>query len=195
MNLFKLQSIEKLILTTEEISQALNISKKSAQVTASRYSKNQLLIRLKRDFYALPFRLSQASEEELFKIANLIQTPSYISLNSALSYYNVTTQQTQNFVESISLKRSEERNAGDITFAFTKLKEQLYNGFTREGDFFIASPEKALVDGIYLSSMGRYNLDFFAIDFSKVDLDKVDNYLRNTNKAARNLWQSKTKNL
>jgi len=194
MNLAKLQNIDTLYLSSDDIARELSISKQSAQVTASRYVNKDKLIRLKRDLYILPQKLKSISEEELFYIANLLQTPSYISLTSALSYYNISTQQTRNYIESIGLKRTINFQINSYEFSFTTVKETYYTGFYKNENFFIATPEKAIADSIYLTAIGRYNCDFDAIDFNKLNKSGIDSFLSKTNKAAQNLWQRLTRN-
>lgn len=194
MNLTKLQNIDSLYLSSDDIARELAISKKSAQVTASRYVNAEKLIRLKRDLFLLPQKLRTISEEELFSIANMLQTPSYISLTSALSYYNISTQQTRNYIESIGLKRTINFRINDYEFSFSKVKEKYYSGFYKNENFFIATPEKAIADSIYLTAIGRYNCDFEAIDFNKLNKSGIDSFLSKTVKAAQNLWQRLTRN-
>ncbi len=189
MNLAKLQNIDKILFTGDDIRRLLGITKESAQVTASRYTKSKLLIRIKRDLYILPQNFKTLSEEQIFSIANLIQTPSYISLTTALSYYNLTTQQTPNFVESIALKRTKETIIENINFYYSLLKKDFYFGFLKKENFFIAHPEKALADLIYLTAIGRYKADFEAVDFEKFNKRQTEKYLTKTNKTAKTLWQ------
>jgi predicted transcriptional regulator of viral defense system len=189
MNLEKIQNIDKTIITIEDLRRSLGISKKSAQVTASRYVKAKLLIRLKRELYILPQRFKSLTETEIFEIANLLQTPSYISLTTALSFYNLTTQQTPNFFQSIAIKRTKEFNVLGKEFNFTLVKKEFYFGFTKKENFFIALPDKALADAIYLTAIGKYNADFDAIDFNKFDKEKVTAIINKSNKTAKNLWQ------
>jgi predicted transcriptional regulator of viral defense system len=194
MNLEKLQNIEKLWFNTVDIAKELNITQKSAQVTASRYVNSGKLFRLKRDMFILPHRLRLVSEDDFFTIANILQTPSYISLTSALSYFNLTTQQTRNYFESICIRRTKMFMVHDIEFHYTKVKKEFYFGFERNDNHFIASPEKALADSIYLSAIGKYNVDFDAIDLDKFDKRNIAAILMQTNKAAQNLWQQLIKN-
>lgn len=194
MNLDKLQNIETLYFNSNDISRVLSISYKSAQVTASRYVKEKRLIRLKRDFYLLPQKLKTISEDEWFAIANILQTPSYISLTSALSYYNLSTQQTRGSVESIGLQRTISFKAANKEFNYNKVKKIFYSGFTRKENFFIASPAKALVDAVYLTAIGKYNADFDVIDLEKFNKAEIDEILKTTNRAAQNLWQKLMKN-
>lgn len=189
MILEKLQNIDKTLFTGDDLSRVLGITKKSAQVTASRYVKSNLLLRIKRDLYILPQIFKTLTEEQIFSIANLIQTPSYISLTSALSYYNLSTQQTPNFVESVALKRTWETSIENINFYFSLIKKDFYFGFLKKENFFIALPEKALADLIYLTAIGKYKADFEAVDFKKFNKQDTERYLTKSNKAAKTLWQ------
>jgi predicted transcriptional regulator of viral defense system len=194
MNIVKIQNITKTIITVSDIQKELGITKESAQVTASRYVKANLLYRLKRDFYILPQKFKLLSEEELFSISNRLQTPSYISLTTALSYYNLTTQQTPNFIEAIALKRTKSIKLLNKEFNYSLVKKTFYSDFIQKENFFIALPEKALADLIYLTAIGLYNADFDAINFELFDKSKVSSILFNSNKAALNLWQKLIKN-
>src|SRR5690606_21656661 len=167
MRVSELNNSNKLILSIDDISKTLSISKESAKVTANRYVNNNQLIRLKRNYYIISSKFAQLNEEELFRLANVIQVPSYISLTSALSYYNISTQQMQSVIESIAQKRTKNINVKNIAFRFVLIRKDLYINFISEKDFFIATPEKALADAVYLTSLSRYSCDFEAIDFSK----------------------------
>ena len=188
MNFEKLNNTGKLLLNTDDIAKSLSIGKESAKVTAARYTRKGLLIRVKKNLYITKTKFVRLKEEELFQIANLIQTPSYISLTTALSYFEITTQQQRYFIESVVLKRSKNVMVNNVEFTFTKIKKELYEGFELKNTFFIAKPEKALADAIYLTSLKRYNCDFEAIDFSKINKNSVSTYLENTNKRTILFW-------
>jgi predicted transcriptional regulator of viral defense system len=93
-----------------------------------------------------------SGEDELFFIANRIYNPSYVSLQSALSWHgfipegvftvtNVTTLKTQTF------------NTSAGTFAYRTVKPELFFGYQLitfgAFRFKIATPAKALLDLLY----------------------------------------------
>ena len=174
MNFLELKKIEKLYFGYEDIARVLSITPQSARVTANRYVKKGFLIRAKRNIYLLKDRWLDLTREQKFILANIIQTPSYISLMSALEYYEITTQIQQDFIESIALKRTKEVELDHTFFNYIKINPVLYSGFFRIRGFFIATPEKAFLDAIYLKSFGRYQLDISSIDFSKLKRKKVE---------------------
>jgi predicted transcriptional regulator of viral defense system len=175
----ELSSINQLYFGYEDIARVLKISPASARVSASRYVRLGLLMRLKRNIYVPKERWQTTSREERFTLANLGQTPSYISLLTALDYYEITTQVQRGIIESVAVKRTKEISLNGNVFRYTKVSRASYFGFIRQQQFFIATPEKALIDAIYLMSFGRYALDLSAIDNEKLNRKEIRRMSRN----------------
>lgn len=173
MNYQKLKKIKREYFGYEDIAAVLGISPGSAKVFANRYVKQSFLVRVKRNLYVLRENWDAFTEEEKFGIANLIQVPSYISLMTALGYYDVTTQIQRDFIESVALKRTKTQEVGEAAFTFSKINKKYYFGFSRDKGFFIATPEKAFMDAVYLMSLKRYNFDLTSIDFGKLNMEKI----------------------
>ena len=123
--------------------------------------------------YVLRDVWNATGREEKFVLVNLGQVPSYISLMSALDYYEITTQVQRDFYESVAIKRTKEIYLDGSIFRYVKVNSALYFGFKKEKDFFIATPEKALVDAFYLMSYGRYVLDIAALSPEKLDREEI----------------------
>ena len=189
MKAAELNKSDKLYLTVDDIARTLSITRESAKVTATRYFNKGYLIRLKKDFYTTPDKFNNLKEPGLFKLANIIQTPSYISLLTALGYYNISTQQQRNLIESIALKKSKSISIQNLHFTYSLIKKEMYEGFELRDDFFIAFPEKALADVIYLFSLGRYSCDLDAIDFKKLNKKRIQKFLEKTNKKTILYWK------
>ena len=173
MKHLRLNNISKFYFGYEDIAKALGISAGSAKVTAGRYVKQGILVRVKRNMYVLRNTWKAAGREEKFLLANLGQVPSYISLMSALDYYEITTQVQRNFFESSAIKRTKEIEIDGSIFKYVKINSAYYFSFKKEKDFFIATPEKALVDAFYLMSYGRYALDISALSEEKLDRKEI----------------------
>lgn len=173
MRLNELRTIQKLYFGYEELARILGISADSARVAASRYVRQGLLVRIKRNLYMLREVWDKADREDKFLIANMGQVPSYISLTTALEYYGITTQVQREFYESVAIVRTKEIQIEQTVFTYTRISQELYFGFRKEKGFFIAFPEKAFLDALYLMSYGRYSLDLSAINSDRLDFDKV----------------------
>ena len=173
MKYLELRTIRKLYFGYEEIARVLGISLASARVSASRYVRQGLLVRIKRNLYVLREVWNTAGRAEKFVLVNMGQMPSYISLMTALEYYEITTQVQRDFFESVAVKRTKKIQVDGSVFQYSKIAGNLYFGFKKENEFFIATPEKALVDAFYLMSYGRYALDISALDSDKLDRDEI----------------------
>lgn len=184
-----LSKIKKIYFTPKDVEKALLISYASALVTCSRYEKKGLLIRIKRNYYALPHVWERIREEEGFLAANILEVPSYISLTTALGFYNVTTQVQRDFYESVSVKRTKEILIKDKTFVFSKIDRKLYQGFQKVDGYFIAEPEKALLDVLYFMSLKKYEFDFTACDFKKINKTKAKTYIKLYPEKVKTLWR------
>lgn len=174
MKYFQLRDIKKLYFGYEDIARILGISQNSAKITAHRYVKQGMLIRVKRNIYILKERWTSFDREQKFIIANIFQAPSYISLMTALDYYEITTQIQRDFIESVVIKRTIRKEIDHTVLNYTKISADVYWGFLKHQGFFVAEPEKAFLDGVYLMSFGRYELDMPSIDFNKLDLGKIE---------------------
>ena len=173
MKFVELSKINKLYFGYEEISRALGITLQSAMVSANRYVNQGLLVKIKRNIYVLNEKWKVLDREDKFTLANLVQVPSYISLMTALDYYEITTQIQRGFIESVAVKRTKEKEVKNTIFNYTKISANLYFGFKKEKNFFIATPEKAFLDALYLMSLGRYSFDIDSLDFSKLNGNEI----------------------
>jgi hypothetical protein len=165
----RLLRIDKPFFTHYDVAYVLGTKLASAEVLCCRYVKKGLLTRLKRGLYVRTETLTNLGQINLFRIANLLQVPSYISLMTALSYHGITTQAQRGFLESISVKRTRTFWAGNISFHYTKVRPDLFSGFIKRDGIFIALPEKAVLDSFYLASIGHYTLDGSRLDLTNVN--------------------------
>lgn len=91
-------------------------------------------------------------------MANRICKASYVSLQSALAYYGLIPEYTP-VVTSITTGRPETVDTPSATFSFKHIKKPLFMDYssvtlTHQQSAFVASPEKSLLDLIYLTPHG-----------------------------------------
>ena len=155
--------------TIDDVAKFRGISSASARVYCSRKIKSGDFVRLKNNLYILKTVWNELSWVEQLQLANRIQVPSYISLFTALANYELTTQVPAGRIESVAKTRTYSKEIQDIEFIFIKMDKRLYFGFTKKRGLFIAEPEKALADCIYLCSFGKYAFDFNALEWDKIN--------------------------
>jgi predicted transcriptional regulator of viral defense system len=119
----------------------------------SRWAGKGRLFRLRRGLYALapPYRKVKAHP---FVVANRMVRPSYVSLQSALAFHGLIPESVP-VTTSITTGRPGEFSTPLGTFVFRHVRTPLFQSF-REVEMdtrqpaFVATPEKALLDLLYL---------------------------------------------
>ena len=105
-----------------------------------------------------------------FTLANFLYQPSYISLESALSFYSIITGFPHQII-SITIKKSKELEVGGKEYSYSRISPDLFWGWEKKENFLIATPEKALLDYLYFAKKGLRTLDWEEIDISNLDKD------------------------
>jgi len=177
----KLKEIDKSYYTLADLSKIYSGKKESLKVLLSRLTKKKRILRLKRDIYILPENFSQIE-----KIANQIYFPSYLSFESALSYFGILSQipYTLTFVTSLKTKKITLLNT---PIEYCQIKKELFFGYFLKDGLYIAFPEKALLDILYFVSLGKLKINLKNIDLSRIKKKKLFRYL--------DKYPLKTKNL
>jgi len=111
------------------------------------------LIRVRNGLYLIGEERKTSSYNS-FSIANHMSVPSYVSLESALSYHGLIPEAVYT-TTSVTTKKSFEHESPIGVFSFSYLKTEYFNfGFyqVKEGNasYLIATPLKALMDYIVL---------------------------------------------
>jgi len=143
------------------------------------------LQKIRNEYYCLTDR--QQTEGLSFYIANLIYRPSYVSMESALSLYGLIPQGVFQAISCTTLKTAAfETPAGN--FKYRHIKPVLYFGFRleRRDDYTVlaASPEKALIDCLYLTSSINSEQDIVELRWNrheineKVSMSRLADYQR-----------------
>lgn len=119
-----------------------------------RWVKSGRLLQLRRGVYAVapPY---QAEAPHPFLVANHLRKPSYVSLQSALSHYGMIPEFVPT-TTSVTMSRPEELQTPLGHFLFRHVKKSAFFGYaqteiSRGQPVFLASPEKALLDLLYLT--------------------------------------------
>lgn len=120
----------------------------------SRWQKQRLILRLKKGMYLLN-RDDRSLQPSPFFLANQMVFPSYLSLESALAFYQMIPEAVYQ-VTSVTTAKPAQYVSTEGAFAFRHVKPELFFGFTalrdENGfDILIAEPEKALLDFFYFN--------------------------------------------
>jgi hypothetical protein len=145
--------------------------------------KSGELVSLRRGLY-VPGPELDLPLPDSFVVANHLRGPSYISLESALSYWNLIPERVYE-ISSVTTKTSKTYNTAIGRFSFQHLPTPYYSfgirsvRLTEFQTALIASPEKAICDkivltsGILLRSVSQ-TMDFL-IDDMRMDEEQLQN--------------------
>lgn len=150
-----------------------------------RWEKKEYLLKIKQGYYTLSGK--DLNRNFLYYVANRIYSPSYISLEMALSFYNLIPEEVFQ-ITSVSTKKTNNFNTPLGNFNYRHIKPSIYFGYKlldyeKKHNVIIAEPEKALLDYLYLNTQLRLDDDFKEIRINRtefvdqINLEKFNTYL------------------
>jgi len=162
-----LEKSGKKIFTLSEIKSLFGIEKDNTLYKkVESLIKDKILTRAIKGIYYLT--LNPPSD---FELANFLYQPSYISLSSALNFYGILVQVPYELT-SVTPRLSRKIKIGERTFKYFHIKKDYFWSYEKENEFLIASPEKALVDTLFLISLGRLFLSYDEFLLDKINKKK-----------------------
>ena len=128
----------------------------------NRWCKNGAVIKLRRGIYILnedDRRINPSKQS----IANQLYSPSYVSLEYALYLYGLIPERVSEVTSITTRKTARFDNALGV-FSYQHVKPAGFSGFRAVKDeaglpVFIALPEKAVIDFLYLNARGAGSAD------------------------------------
>ena len=162
----------------------------------SEWTKKEYLIKLKKGFY-IPNDSDLIKQIPIFFLSNQLYQPSYISLESALSWYGLIPEKSQT-TTAISTKKTTQFQTPIGNFYYHSIKSSGFLGYVqitiKNYKVLIAEPEKALLDLIYLKAP-RVDDQFLAW-FDQLRLDSSQGFdWTKLNKYANHFGSSQIKQL
>lgn len=171
-----MQEREMDVFSLDDFGRLLNIkNQNSLYKKIQRLEKKEIIRKLIKGKYQFSYNKTND-----FKIANFIYQPSYISLESALSFYGIITGFTYK-TTSITIKKSQLFIIDEKDYLYSHISPNYFWGFEKKDNFLIAEKEKALVDLVYFFSKGLRGFDREDLDISEIDKTKLIYYTKKFN--------------
>ena len=152
------------------------------------WQKMGYIKKLRRGYYM--FSDTKLDEQILYLIANKLYSPSYVSFESALSYYRLIPEGVY-AVTSACSKKSARFKTQIAEFSYYRIRPELMFGYGLQEidgkNFKIADMEKAVLDYLYLHPNVIREVDFYEWRFNdteflrNVDLEKFYRYAETFN--------------
>jgi len=170
-----INNIPKTYFSLKDLSKISSLEKSSLKVAISRVVRAGEIIKLANGLYTK--NINNISWENL---AINIYSPSYVSFESALNYYNILSQQTISLTLATN-KRRKDINIYNHSIIYRHIKSDLFWGYIRKEDYLMAEPEKAFLDLAYLSLNGYGHFDPEEMNLNLLDKGKIKKYLKKFN--------------
>ena len=106
-----------------------------------------------------------------FLTANFLCQPSYLSLESALSFYGVITGFPYK-ITSLTIKKSRAFQIMQKEYVYSHINRDLFWGYEKKDEFLIAEKEKAFLDYLYFYTKGLRTLHTDEFELSDLNLKK-----------------------
>jgi predicted transcriptional regulator of viral defense system len=120
-----------------------------AAVFLSRAMRKGLVFRLNRGNYVNSLLCGFPRVEE---VACFLRPPAYVTCEWALNYHGISLQSPYTCTAvtlSTAVGKSRSVEYQGITIDFSRISPSLFFGFTRVEKYYIATPEKAILDTLY----------------------------------------------
>lgn len=144
----------------------------SLKVLLSNWARKKLICNLGKSYYA--FSLLGV---DFLRLANELDPTAYISFEYALYYHNLIDQ-VPAIITLATKKRSRTIKCGNWVFEYTHLKDDLHFGYELKDKVYIASPEKALSDILYLLARGKRLAELDTLEIKKINKKKLKDILK-----------------
>ena len=120
----------------------------------------------------------------------VLRPNSYVSLESALGHWGLSTQ-TPVALTCVTTGKPIEYRVPEFAIRFRTISRNLYWGFvekqTRYATYLLAEPEKALLDWVYLSLQGGARPSLDEIEFKSLSKEKLVEYATRFPGSVRNV--------
>jgi len=170
---------EKHLFSVSDLMQLTGQKKEVLRVELTRLVKSGTVRREAFGWYSNPFSLPTPEE-----MAMVLRHPSYISMEYALSLHSILSQTTFT-ITLVTTKGPYTYRRENGIFEYHQISRKLFWGFGRMGEFFIAEPEKALLDLIYIRHVRKREFDMEGLKsllddiyLDEVNREKLKTYAR-----------------
>jgi len=160
------------ILSFNHLLQLSGMDRAPLRTSLTRLVDRKVIRRICRGFYANPFNLPSPEE-----VSAEIYKPNYLSLEWALSRYGILSQIPRTLTcVTPRLPRRFKTPFGIVEYR--QVGRKYFFGFRREKSYWMAEPEKALADFLYLNRRREIQGFVSELEFGALDPKKLKAYAK-----------------
>ena len=167
----EIKKIDRDFLTIEELEKITDLKRNYLYLQLSRWVKSGVLGRIARGIYIVP-----GANIEIEKVASFLYPPNYLSFESALALYGVLNLVPYTLTFATT-RRTKTYEIEEREVLFRQIKKSLFFGYEEKKGIYIASPEKAFLDQLYMVKKGLALIPMNEIDLKKLSKNKIKKLL------------------
>ena len=162
----------KLWYTIAELQKIAALARPSLRVLLSRWTRSHRLERIGRGLYRLP-----GTSVDLVRLGIASYFPSYLSFEIALARHGLLSQ-VPYVLTFATTRRSRRLRLMNTELEYRRLRPDLFFGYEQQSGVYIARPEKALLDQLYMVARGRASLDSATLNLAPLRATLLRRYAR-----------------
>ncbi|MEO0108502.1 MAG: type IV toxin-antitoxin system AbiEi family antitoxin domain-containing protein [candidate division WOR-3 bacterium] len=155
-----------------DLEKITGLARPSLRVFLSRWTRAGRLERLGPGLYHLP-----GEGLDLERLGNEYYFPSYLSFESALARHGILSQRPY-VLTFATTRRSRRLRLKAAELEYRRLRPGLYFGFEMDAGIYVARPEKALLDQLYMVCRGLASLDMSGLNLRPLNRSVLSRYVR-----------------
>lgn len=167
----KIKKFDRGFFTIEDLEKITGLKRNYLHLQLSRWVKLGVLERIARGIYVSP-----GTNIEIEKVASFLYPPNYLSFESALASYGILNliPYTLTFATT---RRTKTYKIQEKEVLFRQINKSLFFGYKEKKGIYIASPEKAFLDQVYMVKKGLAAFPMNEIDIKKLSKNKLKKLL------------------
>ncbi len=172
------------VLRSDDLARRYNIKENAVGNALRRQERRGLVEHISNKIYVNKLAHEFSSKE----LVNLLRPEAYISLESALAEWGISTQ-SPSMLTCVTTGFGRKFRSPSVRIVYRHIGKPLYWGFqekrTRHGQYKIAEPEKALLDWIYLKRQEGLPVALDELNLGITDREKLLRYGQKYPKSVR----------
>ncbi len=162
----QIESLEKSVFSIKDLKK-LFPDESNLGTSVKRMVDGGVILQVTRGVYAL-----KNKPLDIEKIATQLYYPSYVSFESALSKYGILNQGLY-CLTLATTRHSKKMELAGLDCEFSQIQPKLFFGFSLVNGTYLADPEKAFLDQVYMVSQGKRRGNFSEWNLEGLDQRKV----------------------
>jgi predicted transcriptional regulator of viral defense system len=172
LNLLKeIDKIDRNFFTVEDLKKITGLKRDYLYLQLSRWVKSGILERITQGIYANP-----NANIEIGEVASFLYPPNYLSFETALASYGILNLVPYTLTFATTRRTKTYKIRGKEVL-FRQIKESLFFGYKEKKGAYIAFPEKAFLDQVYMVKKGLATLPINEIDLKKLSKTETKKFL------------------